>query len=278
MTEEVNHPQHYGGDTEYEVIKVLRAWNLEGAKWFCWGNTIKYLARAEKKGNFKDYEKADWYATELLSIEAELEVRKSDADARMKRIAAGTEPGFTVATPGEPLHHLADAINKDRALPKVNSHWIWKEPNKTGPRCRVVVSSLRSGCIHTTTIAIEGQELPTYSIVKSSFDIEQFEKECTPWDAAAINPWDAEYRNSVNIWPKPGSEWIWEKNKPEMRCRVQVVKINKAAGNEMVVAKVITRDRNTGATTSGEFTINLSRWHEAITPIPDWPYSWEKKV
>ncbi len=75
MTEEVDHPDHYGGDTPYEVIKVLRAWNLEGAKWFCWGNVIKYAARAHKKGGLKDYEKAAWYAGELASIEAELATR-----------------------------------------------------------------------------------------------------------------------------------------------------------------------------------------------------------
>lgn len=75
MAEQVNHPDHYGGDTPYEVIKVLRAWNLEGTKWFCWGNVIKYAARAHKKGGIKDYEKAGWYAGQLASIEAELATR-----------------------------------------------------------------------------------------------------------------------------------------------------------------------------------------------------------
>jgi hypothetical protein len=267
MTEEVNHPQHYGGeDNPYEVIKVLRAWNLEGAKWFCWGNVIKYLGRAEKKGNLKDYEKADWYATELLSIEAELEVRKQSEHERMLRIAAGTEPGFTIATPG-PV---------DRPLPKVNSHWIWKEPDKDGPRCRVIVSSLRSGLIMTTTIAIEGQPLPLYSTIKSSYSYDQFFEEMTPWDEAAINPWDAEYKGPLKIWPGLGSEWIWEKDNPHARCRVKVMKIGKAVGNEFVTAKVITRDP-TGTTQVGtEFTNDLSRWREAVTPLPSWPYSWEK--
>src|SRR6202012_1433958 len=100
-----------------------------------------------------------------------------DQTPRRKRIAAGTEPGFTVATPGEPLHLLADTINKDRALPKVNSHWIWKESDDHGPRCRIIVTGIRNDLIQTTTIAIEGQALPLYSTVKSSFDYDQFEKE-----------------------------------------------------------------------------------------------------
>ncbi len=76
MTDLVNHPDHYGGgDNPYEVIKVLRAWDLELAKGFCWGNVIKYTARAERKGNLADYKKADWYAAELVSIEEELATR-----------------------------------------------------------------------------------------------------------------------------------------------------------------------------------------------------------
>lgn len=74
MSESVDHPSHYGGeDDPYEVIKVLRAWDLTLAKGFCWGNLIKYTARAGKKGStVEDRRKAEWYATELVSIEAEL--------------------------------------------------------------------------------------------------------------------------------------------------------------------------------------------------------------
>lgn len=61
----VNHPDHYGGDTTYEVIKVLRAWGLlDDALLF---NVIKYVARARKKGNERrDLEKAEWYLQEKL--------------------------------------------------------------------------------------------------------------------------------------------------------------------------------------------------------------------
>lgn len=58
--ETVNHPQHYGGDTTYEVIKVLEAWGILD---FCLGNSIKYIARAGKKHEniLEDLKKAQWY-------------------------------------------------------------------------------------------------------------------------------------------------------------------------------------------------------------------------
>jgi hypothetical protein len=60
MTESVNHPPHYGGDTTYEAIKVIEAWELD----FCLGNTVKYISRAGKKDPAKELEdlrKAQWY-------------------------------------------------------------------------------------------------------------------------------------------------------------------------------------------------------------------------
>ncbi len=61
VTEEaVNHPAHYGGDTPYEAIKVIEAWELG----FCLGNTVKYISRAGKKdpaAEVQDLEKAAWY-------------------------------------------------------------------------------------------------------------------------------------------------------------------------------------------------------------------------
>lgn len=66
--ETVNHPSHYGGDTTYEVIKVLEAWGLD--RDFCLGNVVKYMARAGKKlgpgksptaATIEDLEKALWY-------------------------------------------------------------------------------------------------------------------------------------------------------------------------------------------------------------------------
>jgi len=59
--EQVNHPQHYGGENNvYEAIKVIDAWELG----FSLGNTVKYISRAGKKNKDKELEdlkKALWY-------------------------------------------------------------------------------------------------------------------------------------------------------------------------------------------------------------------------
>jgi hypothetical protein len=55
-----HHPDHYGGDTTYEAIKVIMAWGLG----FNLGNTVKYISRAGKKDPAKlleDLKKARWY-------------------------------------------------------------------------------------------------------------------------------------------------------------------------------------------------------------------------
>jgi hypothetical protein len=62
--EAVNHPAHYGGDTVYEVIKVLAAWGLISNA-YLW-QAVKYIARAGKKNPKKvreDLEKARFYLT-----------------------------------------------------------------------------------------------------------------------------------------------------------------------------------------------------------------------
>jgi hypothetical protein len=64
----VNHPKHYGGDTTYEVIKVLEAWGLDAD--FYLGNTVKYIGRAGKKSKAKlieDLEKAQWYLARKIN-------------------------------------------------------------------------------------------------------------------------------------------------------------------------------------------------------------------
>jgi hypothetical protein len=59
--EQVNHPQHYGGENNlYEAIKVIDNWQLG----FSLGNTVKYISRAGKKEKDKelqDLKKALWY-------------------------------------------------------------------------------------------------------------------------------------------------------------------------------------------------------------------------
>lgn len=62
--EVINHPLHYGGDTTYEAIKVIEAWDLD----FLLGNTVKYISRAGKKGSrLEDLRKAEWYLKRAIA-------------------------------------------------------------------------------------------------------------------------------------------------------------------------------------------------------------------
>lgn len=72
-TEVINHPLHYGGDSIYEVIKVIEAWDLD--KSFCLGNAVKYIARAGKKDNqpVEDLKKARFYLDrEIAKLEGKV--------------------------------------------------------------------------------------------------------------------------------------------------------------------------------------------------------------
>lgn len=58
----VNHPSHYQGKG-IEVIDIIEAFDLN----FSLGNSIKYILRADKKGNKKqDLLKAIWYLNNEL--------------------------------------------------------------------------------------------------------------------------------------------------------------------------------------------------------------------
>ena len=63
MSEQVNHPSHYGGENNpYEVIKVSEAWGLDKDAYLF--NVVKYVARAGKKDENKelqDLKKAMFY-------------------------------------------------------------------------------------------------------------------------------------------------------------------------------------------------------------------------
>ena len=59
-TSDIEHPDHYGGDTTYEAIKVIEAWELG----FNLGNAVKYISRAGKKNKDKEVQdllKAEFY-------------------------------------------------------------------------------------------------------------------------------------------------------------------------------------------------------------------------
>jgi len=58
----IDHPKHYQGNG-IEVIDIIDSFNLN----FNLGNSIKYILRADKKGNKKqDLEKAVWYINHEL--------------------------------------------------------------------------------------------------------------------------------------------------------------------------------------------------------------------
>lgn len=62
----VDHPAHYGGDTTYECIKVIEAWDLNPH----FTLAVKHICRAGKKEGEtaeKDIEKAIWYLRRRLT-------------------------------------------------------------------------------------------------------------------------------------------------------------------------------------------------------------------
>jgi hypothetical protein len=67
----IEHPEHYGGDTPYECVKVLRAWlTPEQYEGFLRGNALKYLCRVGKKDEaVQELKKAKWYVEKLIETE-----------------------------------------------------------------------------------------------------------------------------------------------------------------------------------------------------------------
>ena len=122
MSEQVNHPAHYGGaDNTYETIKVLRAW-LTPAEYigFLRGNVIKYLSRAGKKGSAcTDWSKAAWYQTELIKLGTVLD--DSQPKARIARPASE----FDRTLHGRVLWWNIENnfVALDAATPKGATHW-----------------------------------------------------------------------------------------------------------------------------------------------------------
>ena len=68
MSDPVNHPKHYTSHPSgIETIQITEHLN------FCLGNVIKYVLRADQKGNrLQDLKKAEWYLKrEIAREEAE---------------------------------------------------------------------------------------------------------------------------------------------------------------------------------------------------------------
>ncbi len=56
---------HYDSQKDYDIIDVIRDYNLN----FCRGNIIKYIARAERKGNeLQDLLKAQDYLNREIEL------------------------------------------------------------------------------------------------------------------------------------------------------------------------------------------------------------------
>ena len=65
----VNKPSHYT-NTKIECIDYLEdILGVEGLKYFCQGNTNKYLHRWRTKNGLQDLEKAQWYLNKLIELE-----------------------------------------------------------------------------------------------------------------------------------------------------------------------------------------------------------------
>jgi hypothetical protein len=95
MTDNVNHPQHYGGDTTYETIKVIEAWELG----FNLGNAVKYISRAGRKDHrteLEDLRKAAWY------LNREIEAWEKAKLAQGGLIRSGTP--YLVGEAGHPVN------------------------------------------------------------------------------------------------------------------------------------------------------------------------------
>jgi hypothetical protein len=114
MTDNVNHPGHYGGeDNPYETIKVIEAWELD----FCLGNAVKYIARAGKKGDaFEDLQKAVWYLERKMSQIVTQEIL-ADPDAT----SAAPPPAWTKPVPIEELPKTYECWGGGRSVDKLTT-------------------------------------------------------------------------------------------------------------------------------------------------------------
>lgn len=80
MSDPVNHPAHYGGDTTYEAVKVIEAWELD----FHLGNAVKYIARAGHKGDaLEDLQKAAWYLNRKVALLEDRLAAEDEAEAEL---------------------------------------------------------------------------------------------------------------------------------------------------------------------------------------------------
>lgn len=129
----VQHPVHYGGDTTYEAIKVIEAWDLG----FHLGNAAKYISRAGKKGDrLEDLQKARWYIdreiarlaaaspAEAPSRPVQQQVLRSGARVRVRQ---GYVPTMFITA------RLGREGTVDRANPSMDGEWYVRLDGDTAP-------------------------------------------------------------------------------------------------------------------------------------------------
>lgn len=80
MTDNVNHPSHYGGeDDPYEVIKVAEAWGFDRDAYLF--NILKYIRR-DKDDQLEDLKKARFYlGQKILKLERAKAAREAELQA-----------------------------------------------------------------------------------------------------------------------------------------------------------------------------------------------------
>lgn len=62
MSDNVNHPKHYSGETSFECIEVMEMlFGIKAVIHFCLLNAFKYLWRYNQKNGVEDLCKAEWY-------------------------------------------------------------------------------------------------------------------------------------------------------------------------------------------------------------------------
>lgn len=149
--EQVNHPEHYGGDTTYEVIKCMEAWAPRDALGFCRMSAIKYLARAGKKdpeGEQTDYDKAAWYAARAAELNRRIYDEAEELDAGVlpswpdTASATNNTVTYAISDPAgakESKLAVLDAELQKRGIWRTfdEDRDIWKffDTGRKGPRC-----------------------------------------------------------------------------------------------------------------------------------------------
>ena len=115
--DQVNHPSYYGGDSTYEAVNVIEAWNLG---WHL-GSAVKYIARAGKKPNnpeLQDLKKARWCIDRRI---AQLEKPNNAvpvAEPEKQLLTFIEARNFLRRNKGGKVSHLTWALNEYISLPQ----------------------------------------------------------------------------------------------------------------------------------------------------------------